>query len=225
MSKKWVIGDIHGCVKTMISLIEDKIQPTTDDRIYFVGDYIDRGPNSKGVIDYIMMMRLNGYRVTTLRGNHEDMMLGAYSDRSLIQGWFYNGGLSTLNSFGIQEVRAVQGQYLSFLDSLDYYVELDDFIIVHAGLNFNIPNPLEDKHAMMWIRNEAIDISKVGNKRIIHGHTPVSVSKIKEELASHNDTIDLDSGCVYHGVEGLGNLCALELNSMTLEVQENLDVF
>ena len=225
MSRRWVVGDVHGCLKTMTSLIEEKIQLTTDDKIYFVGDYIDRGPDSKGVIDYIMMMRLRGYDVVALKGNHEDMMLGAYSDRSLIQQWFYNGGLSTLNSFGLQEVRAVPGQYLSFLDSLEHYVELEDFVIVHAGFNFKIDNPFEDKHAMLWIRNETIDISKIGNKRIIHGHTPISVDKVKAEIDTNNDTIDLDSGCVYHGVEGLGNLCALELNSMHLEVQENLDVF
>ena len=75
--KRWVIPDIHGCSKTLQALFEQQIRPSKEDEIYFLGDYIDRGPDSKGVIDYVRQLEEDGYKVFPLRGNHEDYCLHA----------------------------------------------------------------------------------------------------------------------------------------------------
>lgn len=81
--RRWVIGDVHGCIKTLRALMEDKIQPGRQDRLIFVGDYVDRGPDSKGVVSYLMELRLMGYHLTLLKGNHEDMMLRSVYDKTI----------------------------------------------------------------------------------------------------------------------------------------------
>ena len=102
---------------------------------------------------------------------------------------------------------------------------MEDFIIVHAGLNFDIEDPLSDKEGMLWIRNQYVVPEKIGNRTMVHGHTPMVLNKIKDEIENNAKDIDLDGGCVYIGTEGLGNLCALELDSKKLEVQPNIDFF
>lgn len=222
-TRRWVVGDIHGCSVTLRSLIENKIQPGRADKLIFVGDYVDRGPDSKGVISYLMELRLMGYNLVMLKGNHEDMMLRSVHDTKLRKDWFYNGGMPTLRSFGVREAKEVPYHFLEFLEALDYYHAMDDFLIVHAGLNFDIPDPLADLEGMLWIRNTFVLSDKIGNRTMVHGHTPVTVDQIKEAIENNSKDIDLDAGCVYTGTEGLGNLCALELNSMRLEVQRNTD--
>ncbi len=80
MIKKWVIPDIHGCVLTLKTLIETQIKPNKNDHLIFLGDYIDRGPDSQGVIDYIMDMQKNDFNITALMGNHEDYCVRAYDE-------------------------------------------------------------------------------------------------------------------------------------------------
>lgn len=221
--RRWVIGDIHGCLKTLRALIEEKIQPGRKDKLIFVGDYIDRGPDSKGVISYLMELQLMGYHIVFLRGNHEDMMLRSAFSMQARKDWFYNGGMLTLLSFGVRETREVPEQFRLFIQTMDFYHLMDDFVVVHAGLNFNIANPLDDTQGMLWIRNTYVLPEKIGNRTMVHGHTPTILDKIKIAIDSGSKDIDVDGGCVYWDIEGLGNLCALELNSMRLEVQRNLD--
>ena len=139
--------------------------------------------------------------------------------------WYYNGGMSTINSFRVRDISDIPLQYLMFLDSLEYHVETEGFIIVHAGLNFEIDDPFSDKHAMLWARNGNVVPELINHRKVVHGHTPMVLDKIKEQLDHDTTAYDLDNGCVYSGVEGLGNLCALELNSLKLEVQPNVDLF
>ena len=224
-TRKWVIGDIHGCSQTLRKLIEDKIQPGRKDQLIFVGDYVDRGPDSKGVIAYLMELRLMGYNLAMLKGNHEDMMLKSIDDKTIRNNWFYNGGMPTLQSFGVREPKQIPSHFIEFVGSLKYYFEMDDFLVVHAGLNFDVEDPLSDKEGMLWLRNQFVVPEKIGNRTMVHGHTPMILDKIKEAIENNSKDIDLDGGCVYIGTEGLGNLCALELNSKMLAVQSNIDFF
>src|SRR5688572_4873486 len=105
--KRWVIGDVHGCFKSLKAIVEEKIQPSRQDKIIFVGDYIDRGPDSKGVVSYLMQLRLMGHNLVFLKGNHEDMMLRSATNKQMKKDWFYNGGMATLQSFGVREVQDV----------------------------------------------------------------------------------------------------------------------
>jgi serine/threonine protein phosphatase 1 len=211
--------------------------PTRNDELYFLGDYIDRGPGSKEVIDYIRHLQKDEYSVTALKGNHEDFMLELYDietkPASLMgkifgpqkrRNWFAIGGREFLKSFKINNVREVPPEYIQWMKDLQYFVKLDDFILVHAGLNFAHSDPFKDKHSMMWIRDYPIKPWKIQNRRIIHGHVPVSLELIS--LAVENkfyQFIDLDNGTYVTDKSGYGNLVALELNEMKMVIQDNRD--
>lgn len=219
--RKIVIGDIHGCIRTFEALLL-KCDIKKDDKIYLLGDYIDRGPDSKSVLDRILDMDENGYHIYPIRGNHEEMLLESLGSIESFMTWCYNGAEDTMKSFDIQYPSQLNPKYKQFLRSLEYYYELDDFLLVHGGLNFEIENPLEDKHLMVWQRNEYVDRSKIGGRRLIVGHTPKPVDEVVSSI--DKDLIMLDGGCVYKGrYPGHGYLCALVLDKMELLIQENID--
>ncbi len=237
MIKKWVIPDIHGCLKTLSTLIENQIAPNKNDHLIFLGDYIDRGPDSKGVIDYIMGLQKNNYNVTALLGNHEDYCIRAYEEdkkhksflgfrsKSKIQKeWEMHGGLQTMQSFDANSPKDIPDKYIYWMKNLQYYIEVDNFIIVHAGLNFKEDDPFSDKKSMIWIRDFKVDQSKIDNKKIIHGHVPVNLEFI--DLSINNPDykfIDLDNGIYFDDRAGYGNLLALELGSMQYTIQSLMD--
>jgi serine/threonine protein phosphatase 1 len=108
------------------------------------------------------------------------------------------------------------------MQNLPYYYVLDNFVLTHAGLNFEIDNPFSDELSMLWIKDYTVDKAKIQNRRLIHGHVPYSLNDIKNQIQV-GDAISLDNGCVYEQ-KGRGNLIALELNTLELKVQANLDV-
>ena len=237
MREHWVTPDIHGCAQTLKALIEDMIQPTKYDHLYFLGDYIDRGPASKDVIDYLMNLQKEEFNLHLLMGNHEEYVLKSYEEELNLKSflgikqknkkkkeWLTFGGKETMQSFKITDLKDFPMEYLDWMRNLEYYIELDDFILVHAGLNFRIDDPLEDKDAMLWVRDYDINPSKINNKRIVHGHVPVNLEFIDISIRQNNHKfIDLDNGCYMTERSGFGNLIALELNSMEYRVQYNID--
>jgi serine/threonine protein phosphatase 1 len=238
MTKKWVIPDIHGNSNTLQALIEEQIKPTRNDTIYFLGDYIDRGPNAKGVIDYIISLQEDDYKIKALRGNHEDYLLRTYDNETvqknflgityqnkLKKEWFRYGGKATLESFGISDVHDIPSKYIDWIRSLGYYYMLDSFILVHAGMNFGMEDPYADKHSMLWIKEYKVDRVKTGNRKLVHGHVPVSLEFIELLRTSDKfDFIDIDNGIYITDKEGFGNLVALELTTMEMKVQNNIDL-
>jgi serine/threonine protein phosphatase 1 len=224
--KRFVIADIHGCINTLKALIEDKIQPTKHDYLFFLGDYIDRGPNGPAVIDYILKLIEHGYKIFPLRGNHEENLLKArieYDDETFI---FY---VSRMNkSLGlIDENAEIKQKYFDFFKNLEYYYEMDDFILVHAGINFNAPKPFEDYISMLELRKTIPNKALIGNKLIVHGHQPNYLNDIIEAVNTRNTLIPLDNGCSYtkphklYDYKRLGNLCCLNLEDFELIVQKN----
>lgn len=210
MSRIFAIGDIHGCINTFQKLL-DEIHLRKSDTIYCIGDYIDRGPDSKGVIDLILDLRKRGYRVSTLRGNHEQMMMESDANRTDFMDWYINGGNTTLESFGAASFQDFPPEYKDFFKRTRYYFESGPFIFVHAGLNFGPENLFEDRDAMLWIRNFVIDKQKLGDRIIIHGHTPKPLEEIVNP--ERDDVYNLDAGCVYRARPGHGYLVALNLTS------------
>jgi predicted MPP superfamily phosphohydrolase len=237
MKNQWVIPDIHGCFKTMKTLIEKQIMPDKKDTLFFLGDFIDRGPDSKSVIDYIRTMQNDGYQLRLLLGNHEDYCVQAVNaehNRKRFFGlkeanrikkeWEKYGGKEAQDSFGLTDLRDFPAEYIDWMRDLEYFIELDDFILVHAGLNFEIENPFTDKRAMLWLREFKVNPSKIKNKTVVHGHVPVSLEFIDMSLknpAYH--FIDLDNGVYMENRAGFGNLVALELSSKKLLIQSNMD--
>jgi serine/threonine protein phosphatase 1 len=231
-AKQWTVGDIHGCLNTLRKLIEEKLLPSLNDQIFFLGDYIDRGPNSKGVIDYLIKLKSLGFQVCTLKGNHEDVLLNLYLHESgkiklpdyfeLKKGWLHHGGDATLKSFGVTQITQIPEKYIDWLQNLWYYKVTGDFILVHAGFNFELNNPFRDKPAMLWAKEYEVKSQKVGYRTIVHGHVPQTLSQIREDVDTTN-CYSIDNGCVYQNRSGMGNLVALELNSKMLALQSNTD--
>jgi len=238
MAKRWVIPDIHGYVKTVTTLITDLIRPAQSDEIYFLGDYIDRGPDSRGVLDFIRSLQEQGYHVTALKGNHEDIIVEAWdAARRSASSWWYAfgnrkykawmdiGGKATLASFGTSHVGEIPPDYIEWMRALPHYMELEQFVLVHAGLNFRKEDPFEDKRSMLWLRDYEIIPEKIGGRRIIHGHVPVNMELIHMTVRNRGcKFIDLDNGPYLAGKDGYGNLVALELTGMEMAIQYNMDV-
>jgi len=238
MTRQWVIPDIHGYSRTLQALIEEQIKPTRNDIIFFLGDYIDRGPDSKGVIDYIINLKEKNFNIRTLKGNHEDYLVRTFDNETvqknilgityrdkLKKEWFKYGGKVTLNSFHVSDVHEIPEKYITWMRELEYFIMLDSFILVHAGMDFGIKDPFSDKDSMLWIKDFKVDPEKTGSRKVIHGHVPVSLEFI-ELLRTGNgfDFIALDNGIYVANKEGFGNLVALELTSMEMKVQHNIDI-
>jgi serine/threonine protein phosphatase 1 len=232
MPRRIAIGDIHGCLKTLVKIIEDRIRVTREDFIYLVGDYIDRGPDSRGVLDYLAGLSREGYHVNPIMGNHEEMLLETLIDPGHLRNWMYNGAETTLRSFSLDPddpltggiVHGIPKKYIGMIEKLPYYVELDDYLIVHATFNFYMDNPFEDNYSMVWSRDTMYDPVKAGFRRIIHGHTPVTLAEINASVHDPGcGLINIDGGCVYTSYPDLGNLVAFDLDSRELIVQKNID--
>jgi len=229
IGRRIAIGDIHGCYHTFESLVEDTICLKQEDQLFLLGDYIARGPRNREVLDYIIELQKEGFQIYPLMGNHEYFVLrdvkfcerSKNSDR--IRDYIESKDLLNLDN-------CVENKYLNFIQNLPYYYELDNFILVHAGLDFEEENPLTDKMSMIYARNYVVDREKINGKIIIHGHTPINLSEIQDQIRNHKKIgrINLDNGCVYKQYEvkkgkDLGRLCALNLDNMELIITENID--
>jgi len=211
MGKIFAIGDIHGCISQLDRLVAQLDIDAGDDTLVFIGDYIDRGPDPKGVIDYIIDIKRNIRDVVCLSGNHEDMFLNYCLDRRDEELYMANGGMRTLASYGFNregtEELILPESHREFFTSLQTYHETDDYIFVHAGLRPGIPLDRQDREDLLWIRFEFINSSYDFGKTVIYGHTPFSLNK---PLIDKNK-IDIDTGAVYGG-----KLTCIELPEMKI---------
>jgi serine/threonine protein phosphatase 1 len=192
--KIFIIGDIHGCLDALKRLM-DKIPWRPDrDRLIFLGDFVDRGKNSKGVVDYVLSLRRYSSQIDCLIGNHEVLLLNYMdgNDRGL---YFLNGGWSTLESYMAEKPEGkgllVPEDHMSFYRSLKTYLELEDYYVVHAGFRPGVEIEKQNLEDMTWIREPFIYSDYEFGKRVIFGHTP-----FREPLVLENK-IGLDTGAVY----------------------------
>jgi serine/threonine protein phosphatase 1 len=207
----FAIGDIHGCAGTFKALAIRKLKLETGDKIYLLGDLIDRGPDTKGVFDFIFSLRESGIHVTILRGNHEQMLLDSISDDEAHQFWLKIGGREVLESFKTTHARNIPEKYLNEIQLSQKIIFHNNFILVHAGLDFSEDDPLKNEDAFMRIRKMQVNKKWLGGRKIIHGHTPQVLSEI---LNQDGTVFNLDSGCVFPGRPGQGYLVALELENL-----------
>jgi serine/threonine protein phosphatase 1 len=203
MSRFLAVGDIHGCAKTFEHLLMHEFQLKMDDTVVCLGDYIDRGPDSKGVIDLILGLRQSGHIIHTLRGNHEELMMTSVNSLEIWNRWTANGGNQTQASFGIQNYGELDNRYKTFFETTFHYLVHENFIFTHAGLNLHIEDPFEDKSAMLWIRGVQ-STSFLDGRVLVHGHTPIKLDAITAQ--QNANIINIDGGCVYHSAKGFGHL-------------------
>ena len=204
----FAIGDIHGCFDSLRELVEHKIKIRKNDKLVFLGDYIDRGYNSRQVIDYITGLRDKNYDIVTLIGNHESMLLETMANKGFLPEWIRNGGSATLRSFGIRSLKQLDKSYIDFFKGLNYYCPIENILFVHAGFNDSLSDPFEDKYHMIWSRRENYANPVLAGKIIIHGHTPIPELTCRQEIQNKSRVINIDTGCVYSDIEGYGRLSA-----------------
>ena len=231
---RWIIPDIHGCARTLKTLLENMLKVTRDDELFFLGDYIDRGPASKDVLDYLMDLQERGWNIHCLKGNHEDYCVKAWeADQNfhlfkpdVQKAWENVGAKETYKSFDGKRPRDIPQKYIDWMRNLDYYFELENYILVHAGMNFKIKDPFEDKQSMIWVRDFKVDFEKTKGRRIIHGHLPEDYSFIDFVIKNpkSHDFIALDNGVFVTNKTGMGNLMAFNPDTNELMVQSNMDM-
>jgi len=123
-------------------------------------------------------------------------------------------GLSTLGSFGIQNIRDVDDKYLSFFNSLEYFRILGKAIFVHAGFDDFASNPFSDNHSMLWTSRKSYYNPRFHGKIVIHGHRVSTLANLEKLISEQSNVLPIDTGCVYEKSLGYGMLTALEVNSM-----------
>jgi serine/threonine protein phosphatase 1 len=193
----YAVGDIHGCLDRLEMLL-DEVQPDLEqDVLLFVGDYIDRGPASRGVVDYVLKLQQRYPRehLVCLKGNHEAMFL------DFLQGWeremfLFNGGLGTLRDYwgdnwDRKKELILPPEHESFYRELRLYYETPDYIFVHGGLKPGVPLPEQQEDDLLWIRGEFITSMENFGRLVIFGHTP-----FRSPLVMPNK-IGIDTGAVY----------------------------
>jgi len=230
----FIIPDTHGCLKTLRFLLETKLQISKSDQLFFLGDYIDRGPLSAQLVDYLINLIDSNYQITCLKGNHEQMILDASLGFKHFDHWMANSGNTTLYSYsqllGIEyyqmNLTKIPERHLHFYNSLPNYLTLfNKFILVHGGLDYRELNPFSNESTLLWKRPEPLPDWFLPGKIIIHGHTPLSIHNIIESIKNPaSRLIGLDAGCVYKGIlQGTGYLTALDLDKWELTYIKNID--
>jgi serine/threonine protein phosphatase 1 len=191
------IGDIHGC-RAMLDVLLDRClrfaagRPV---RFVFLGDYIDRGPDSRGVVDRLLALaQRNAGEVICLRGNHEAIMLDALAsgDHGL---WFVNGGRDTLASYGVRSVNALPAEHLRWFAALPASFDDGRRFFVHAGVNPDRPLDAQTDEDLVWIREPFLSRRRDYGRLIVHGHTPQRSGR--PDIRPWR--INLDTGAVYGG--------------------------
>lgn len=218
--RRLVIPDVHGCINSLEALVR-KIDLQPEDQLFFLGDYINKGPDSRSVLDYLMALVESGaYQIFLLRGNHEDMLL----DHNVGRKWLHEFVHEHHSEELLDERGLLPLKYKTFLEDLPYYFEVPGYLLVHAGFNFQIKDPFSDLRSMLYIRDYPVNPDFVQDRRIVHGHNPKPLGAIQDYLSSDSAVIPLDNGCVYYGErEGMGNLLCLNLSTQELIVQENVE--
>ncbi|MCX7880573.1 MAG: serine/threonine protein phosphatase [Ignavibacteria bacterium] len=221
--RRFVIGDVHGCFKTLEKLLFVEFKFKKNDKLFFLGDLIDRGPRVKDTLEFVYDLYEKG-QANVVRGNHEQMLLNALEDPFELYNWFYNGSERTLSDFGVNHPSEIPKKFINFLSDMPYYIEFEDFVLVHGDLDFTAEDPFSNTYAMIWGRSTLIIPEKIQNRKLIVGHTPTPLQKIIKSIQEWK--IFLDGGCVYinYPVKGdLGYLCGFELNSKKLYYTKNVD--
>ena len=185
----YAVGDVHGR-SDLLGRLHARIRldaadaPETERRLVYLGDYVDRGPDSRGVLETLAGAPMPGFSAVHLKGNHEDFLLRFLEDPSLASLWLYNGGDATLRSYGIEPAgaapealaqalrAALPAAHLRFLEGLVLTYEEGDYFFAHAGVRPGVPLEAQDEEDLLWVREDFLHSAAGFGKVIVHGHTP-----------------------------------------------------
>ncbi|AFL49717.1 serine/threonine protein phosphatase 1 [Sinorhizobium fredii] len=188
----FAVGDIHGCLAQLDDLLEAIESSAPGGRVIFLGDLVDRGPESRGVVERIMAGPTKaGWQWITLKGNHEDMLLSARKGLAEMSSWLMNGGDETLESYG----GAIPLSHLVWMAELPSIIIEPYRIFVHAGVEETIPLEEQDDDILLWMRTEPNYSGYYWGRHVCHGHTPSSSNP-----RTVGNRTNVDSGAVFGGV-------------------------
>jgi serine/threonine protein phosphatase 1 len=213
----YAVGDVHGRAD-LLADIHEKIRQDSEiakgERkvVVYLGDYVDRGPESKEVVDLLLDEPLEGFERHHLMGNHEEFLLDFLEDVDAGPGWMFNGGVATLESYGVEahlghdySMEALEQLQAKFREALpethlEFYKNLEfthaegDYLFVHAGIRPGVPLDDQDRDDMLWIRDEFLGSTVNHGKVVVHGHT------ITWEPELRPNRIGIDTGAFHSGV-------------------------
>jgi serine/threonine protein phosphatase 1 len=191
----YAVGDVHGR-RDLLDILIAKIQAdaalTAEARpvVVFIGDYVDRGPDTRGVVAAVLALAQDGaFEVRPLKGNHETQLLAFLEDPRAGPAWLDFGGGATLASYGVAPptgrtdeaaweaarrafASALPEAHLKFFQQLELAVVCGDYLFVHAGVRPGVPLNEQSEHDLLWIRDEFLTASRPFEKVVVHGHTP-----------------------------------------------------
>lgn len=197
----FAIGDIHGCFEELRSLLDicRKSAGDIEHDFLFLGDYVDRGPASNEVIDYLMREQASvPSRFRCLLGNHDHMLCVAAdrsrSDTDLIQ-WWANGGEETLDAYGIDDPSDLPAEHLAWIRALPLHIHDENRFFVHAGIRPDVPLDAQSKDDMLWIREPFLSSKLWHGALVVHGHTPTTTRAPDVQT----NRVNLDTGACFGG--------------------------
>ncbi len=215
-TRVYAVGDIHGRLDLLEGLHREirrdaEAHPCDRRVIVYMGDYVDRGPDSRGVVDLLIDDPMPGFESVYLIGNHESFLLQFLDDPGVIKAWLMNGGDATLRSFGIDPFAPTNGsergvwlqrqlsvelstEEMAFFRSLKVQHVEGDYLFVHAGIRPGVPLESQDPFDMMWIREPFLSSGDDFGKVVVHGHTPSGQPVMRA------NRIGVETGAVYCGV-------------------------
>ena len=198
MSLIFAIGDIHGSLHKLQNLIE-RCERYADGRpmtFIFLGDYIDRGPDSAGVVSYVIDLQARlPEQVIALKGNHEAMALDIVDGVIPADRWLAQGGFETLRSYGVRSAAELPGAHVHWLRSLPVSYDDGRRFFVHAGIDPNKRFNAQQDHDLFWIREPFLSDRRDHGRLIVHGHTPINGRK--PDLRANR--LNIDTGAVFGG--------------------------
>jgi serine/threonine protein phosphatase 1 len=192
----YAIGDVHGCLDKLVRVLACCREHGGDrqSRLVFVGDYIDRGPDSRGVIEMLLTLQRERPEVICLRGNHEAMVLEAAEtgDHSL---WLRNGGGNTLASYGVNRALDMPPGHIDWIAARPLSFDDGRRLFVHAGINPSAPLDRQVEPDLLWIREPFLSSRRDYGRLIVHGHTPLTTGVPDLRV----NRLNIDTAAVFGG--------------------------
>lgn len=208
----YAVGDIHGCIKALEELTKRIVHDSQDGPetqiIVYLGDYVDRGSDSRGVVNHILNT-LPKFEVRCLRGNHDQILLDFLKDPSIYPAWENIGAYETFLSYGVEPpnglderefakardhlVKALSEEHLNFFEDLLHSTEIGDYYFAHAGVRPGVPLENQRPEDLLWIREAFLSSKDDFGKIVVHGHTPRTKPVVRR------NRIGIDTGAYLSG--------------------------
>jgi serine/threonine protein phosphatase 1 len=233
----YAVGDVHGRLDLLGPLLQGIAQdvlvtrPEQRPLLVFLGDYVDRGPDSRQVVDRVLKMQADAaFEVVALKGNHEEALMQFLADSAFGMTWMEHGGAATLASYGVQPCamrtdagawavvrdtfeRTLPNAHRTFYEALELCRVVGDYAFVHAGVRPGVALKDQAEHDLLWIRYEFLNDRGPHDKVIVHGHTPAE----EPQVLKHR--LGLDTGAYATGVLTAVRLYGVEQRLIQAKVQ------